>query len=168
MKTLPQIAEETYAWRDKNFPPNTTPYYDSHEQLLGVIEEVGELHTANDLEVEVDAVGDITVFAMGYCQRRGWSFEEIYNEARGHIHTKNWWASVGALAHAEIKAAQGIRGSAEELDTAGRTALAELLGAVLAHCEVNGINYEVAVNNTWDHVSQRDWNANKVDGTVDA
>ena len=51
--------------------------FDGTAQLEKLKEEVQELLDAranNDVEEEIDAIGDITVVLIGYCMQRGFSF----------------------------------------------------------------------------------------------
>ena len=82
---LGKIQDEVKEWTDRNFP-----YGEWWQSLLGVGEEVGELNHAllkqhqgiraldEDLEDEArDAVGDIVIYLMDLCNRRGWDLEKI-------------------------------------------------------------------------------------------
>lgn len=70
--------------------------------VLGLIEEVGELahhqlkgmqniRQGEDHEVGArDAVGDIFLFLLDYCTRRGWDFAEIVDEVVDEVHNRDW------------------------------------------------------------------------------
>ena len=62
---------------------------DGKGQLKKLTEEANELidaHYLNNLNGEIDAVGDITVVLIGYCMQRGLDFEHClataYNEIK--------------------------------------------------------------------------------------
>lgn len=90
-----RIQEDAREWMERNFP-NTT----ADEQFLGVVEEVGELAHAllkmkqgiRDSEVEdaMDAVGDIAIFLMNFCSKKGWSLEDIIEQTWGEVSNRDW------------------------------------------------------------------------------
>jgi hypothetical protein len=95
-----KLQEELHAWRQYNFPNA-----DAAQQLLGVVEEVGELSHAHlkqmqgirgddDLHIAEaqDAVGDIVIYLMGYCSYRGWSFTELIEATAAHVLGRDWIA----------------------------------------------------------------------------
>jgi len=83
---------------DSNFPGTN-----SIEQFLGVVEEVGELsHALLKLsqgirgkpsklrEDSMDAVGDIMIFLMGFCNEMQWDLDTILNTTWDHVAKRNW------------------------------------------------------------------------------
>lgn len=69
-----EIQDQVAQWEEKNCPDMT-----AEDKLIGIMEELGELAHANfkgrllgrdTREQEVDAVGDIVIFLMGYCNKR--------------------------------------------------------------------------------------------------
>lgn len=99
MPELKQIQTELDAWRVANFgKPN------AHHQLMGMVEEVGELShallkweqgirgydEAKAKEEMRDAVGDIVIFAMGLCDVYGWSMQDIIEETSAHVLKRDW------------------------------------------------------------------------------
>jgi NTP pyrophosphatase (non-canonical NTP hydrolase) len=89
---LEQIQAEQKEWSNANFGPQSPTL-----PLLGVVEEVGELCHAvlkreqgirrdeNHLENEVDAIGDICIYLMDYCNRRGFNLMEIIDETWNEV-----------------------------------------------------------------------------------
>ena len=71
---------------------------------------------------------------------------------------------LGELMHAHLKAELGIRGTAEEHHAAKVDAIADITIYLADYCQRNGIDYQDAVERTWQKVSQRDWQANKQNG----
>ena len=64
---------------------------------------------------------------------------------------------VGELAHAHLKAEQGIRGTDKEHHRAKIDAVGDILIYLCDYCERNCIALDTAVGMTWDKVSRRDW-----------
>jgi len=95
---LIKLQDEMHEWREKNFPDS----YAGH-QLLGVVEEVGELcHAVLKLEQgirgdekelmrdERDAIGDIAIYLMQYCAERGYCFEKILGTTWDQVKQRDW------------------------------------------------------------------------------
>lgn len=99
MKDLNQYQQEVHEWATRNFGSN--PSY--HHPLMGVVEEIGELHHAllkqeqgirgtwqeNEVKAK-DAVGDLMVYLFNLCQLRGWSLSEILNETWEQVRLRDW------------------------------------------------------------------------------
>lgn len=96
--TLDEIQQQQKAWLDYNFP-GEPDYY----QLLGIMEEGGELchaalkrmqgirgTAAEHTAAERDALGDILIYLLGYCNRRGYSAQEILTETWTLVSKRNW------------------------------------------------------------------------------
>lgn len=58
--------------------------------LLGVVEEVGELMSAGTKDAEVDAVGDIVLYLLDYCNKTGIDFEDAVRVTAEKVHTRDW------------------------------------------------------------------------------
>lgn len=65
---------------------------------------------------------------------------------------------LGELAHAHIKAKQGIR-SHENHDAATRDAVADVVIFLADYCTAKGIDFQAALEETWAVVKRRDWRA---------
>lgn len=88
MKDLEQIQREQHEWTTRVFGPQSPTL-----PLLGVVEEVGELCHAvlkreqgirldeDHIAGERDALGDIVIYMLDYCNRRGYSLLELVNDA---------------------------------------------------------------------------------------
>lgn len=101
---LAQLQSEYKVWSDRNFP-NETP----EDQLIGALEELGELahanlkgrsrirEGANARDVlrakERDAVGDVVIYLMGYCLKRGFSIAECVADAWDEVKHRDWVAN---------------------------------------------------------------------------
>jgi hypothetical protein len=76
--------------------------------LLGIAEEAGEWFSAETLEDEDDAVGDICIFLMDYCYRAGVDLSGMPLEGTESLSCLT--AALGRLCHLQLKRAQRIRG----------------------------------------------------------
>lgn len=76
--------------------------------LLGAMEELGELSHAHLKQVQgirgtaeeheaaaKDAVGDVVVYLLDYCNQRGWDFAEILDNVAGQVLKRDWVANPG-------------------------------------------------------------------------
>ncbi len=95
---LKQLQHEVHAWTLENFEP-----LDSVYSLLGVVEEVGELaHSVLKSKQGIrgtliehrfkqkDAIGDIVIFLLDYCNKRGFDLEEILEETWNEVKQRDW------------------------------------------------------------------------------
>jgi NTP pyrophosphatase (non-canonical NTP hydrolase) len=71
---------------------------------------------------------------------------------------------LGELAHAHLKALQGIRGTTEEHMAAAADAVADTIIFLADYCSAMGFDLESIVGDTWDKVKQRDWQADPKTG----
>jgi NTP pyrophosphatase (non-canonical NTP hydrolase) len=71
---------------------------------------------------------------------------------------------VGELAHAVLKARQGIRGTPQEHYDAMVDAVGDIVVYLADFCERNAIDLGLAVETTWMKVRQRDWKADPAKG----
>lgn len=87
-----------YKWQKDNF--GAVP---SIQNLLGVVEEVGELShaelkglqgvrgTAEEHEdAAKDAVGDIAIYLLNYCSSKGWDFMDILARTAEGVLQRDW------------------------------------------------------------------------------
>jgi NTP pyrophosphatase (non-canonical NTP hydrolase) len=109
MGQISKIQDELKHWMEYNF--GKTP---DHHGVLGTVEEIGELalalgssvgklsysqlklekgirRTPEELaEMAQDAIGDIFLCLLGYCVRRGWSAEDIFEKTWNEVKTRDW------------------------------------------------------------------------------
>ena len=96
---LDTVQEDLNVWRVRNFgKPNAI------HQMLGVVEEVGELshaklkfdqgirgYDSNRCITEMkDAIGDIVIYLMGLCDVYGWSLFDIVKMAAKEVLARDW------------------------------------------------------------------------------
>jgi len=97
---ISEIQEKMVEWLQHNFPNSGW-----QDQFMGVVEEVGELShsllkqkqgirgTYEQHEADaIDAVGDIAIYLLALCIRRGWDFEKIVNDTFDVVMKRDWKA----------------------------------------------------------------------------
>ena len=119
------------------------------------------------LRAEVlDAIGDISIYMLDYCGKRGLQLNTLWNERafsddRGRTRWHDLAPLARRLAHHQLKGEQGIRGLPEEhlrqIDLTCR--------AILAHlefiCRYLEVDFLAILGAVWAKVSKRDWTKNK-------
>lgn len=102
MGIIHDLQEEHKVWVARNFPGN-----DDSQAFHGMVEEVGELahtrlkfkqkirgHADGDfttaLYQEQDALGDLFVFMMSYCNARGFDLELIIRDTWNEVKDRDW------------------------------------------------------------------------------
>jgi len=103
---MKQTQQQVGEWHERTFPDST-----ASEMFEGIVEEVGELAHArlkgrqglmkNAVAEEKDAIGDILVFLLNYCNKRGFCLETILAETWEEVRTRNYeergrWPIAGA------------------------------------------------------------------------
>ena len=93
-------------------------------------------------------------------QHLAW-LEKNFPNQRPHQPLLGLAEEVGELAHAHLKAEQGIRDFQGGFDSTWRTEAQDCVGDIViylaSYCNSNEIDLETAVDNAWDRVYQRDW-----------
>lgn len=95
---LIELQQQVAAWNKKNFPDGTPD-----RVLIGAGEELGELFHAHlkqsqgirgtDAEHRAaakDAIGDICIYLMAYCAKRGFQFDSCIRGAWDEVKNRNW------------------------------------------------------------------------------
>lgn len=170
LSLAPQVAE----WTRKNFPEAGLPDY-----ILGVIEELGELthshlksrHGIRGSQEELalagqDAVGDLSIFLLSliHARTRASSLRvEAAVECEAEEALLHLSGAVGRLAELAVREGGAGRKEFEH-------AISELLSWLLAYCHAQGWAHSELVIQTWEQVSQRDWNKHRAEqmGRVEA
>ena len=70
---------------------------------------------------------------------------------------------LGELAHAHLKAEQGIRTNENHLESK-IDAIGDIIIYLSDYCNKEGLSLNDCIINTWNKVKQRDWNKNKING----
>jgi NTP pyrophosphatase (non-canonical NTP hydrolase) len=181
MTTLKQLQEEQRPWVKHNFGDRPT-----HQPLLGIVEEIGELSEALERLVreggkEVtfteikDALADITIFLVDYASAVGWDMEFIEKESEPRaLHPKysgnttrsdvvHWLISAaGQMCHHHLKCEQGIRGDTEEHRKMGRYQAVMVIAGVRSMCVLFDFNFQIVYSRVWAEVKKRDWKKDSV------
>lgn len=95
-----ELQERSHNWRSYNFPGSS-----AEDQLIGALEELGELAHANLkgrqrirngqaigglLDAEKDAVGDVIIYLAGYCSARGFSMQDCVERTWAEVEERDW------------------------------------------------------------------------------
>ncbi|TDI96947.1 MAG: hypothetical protein E2O29_01560 [Deltaproteobacteria bacterium] len=99
---LDDKQDEVERWNNKNFP-NKDKESGMSRCLIGAMEELGELShahlkglqgirgTQKEHETKAkDAIGDIAIFLMAYCAKRGFSFQDCIRDAWDEVSKRDW------------------------------------------------------------------------------
>ena len=161
MISYTKLQQESKDWVVKNF--GSRP---KHQPLLGLTEEVGELMMAVELAEVKDAVADIAIFLLDFCNVNEFNLDQIiYMNKKEDLAWLDNGAllagivvSIGKLAHHYLKREQGIRGDfkfhTEQLEI--RTS--QLIGFLREFSKQAGFNFENTLESVWKTVSKRQWN----------
>jgi NTP pyrophosphatase (non-canonical NTP hydrolase) len=167
---LLEIQKEQSVWALKNFGVQQL-----YHMALGLIEELGELAEAwmlDDNAKLVDAIGDVGVYMLNYCNIAEWSLADLYalRKARDknaerlpHFVTP----LMRLIAHHQLKGEQNIRGGADHHKDMMYMTFRYILYQMdaLAARAVQGGTFLSILEATWQKVSKRDWvqNPNNAD-----
>ena len=166
MKTLTEIQLERRLWADAVGFGNLGTW----EGVLGMQEELGELIGAiivADIAEAVDAIGDLTLFALHYLDAKGWAVEQVLQnvtELDGPVKGTDPVSIscivilLGKVAHAELKLLQGHRtASVGALTELAKLSVGRLLrGVWLISLSLAQRDLVDVTNEVWDRVCQRD------------
>ncbi len=172
-----KLQEEIYKWKIRNFGGKKK---NGHENLLGVIEEVGELAHGIlkkqqgirmignfDLVIK-DAIGDIFIFLMNYLSEMNIKFEmkkiffdQSVCDERDEINVFDIHRAVNEIVilHRTIETYNCTNLSASILKNSQI-----LVERLMFLCVCNNWNFEKIIFETWEQVKQRDWTKNKING----
>jgi hypothetical protein len=176
IKWLDEVQPEYTAWRVHNFGVGH-----AHQPLLGLIEELGELHAASvrwqdpratgALGEVRDAIGDVLVYMMDICRLQEWRLSALW-ATRQQLpalfdmpYQDCWVFLMRSAAHNQLKGEQGIRGGL----LVHRARLLDVLRTVLwtlekfhdQHARITqGEHVLDVLREVWARVSKRDWKAN--------
>ena len=95
-------------------------------------------------------------------EHREWSARNFPNK-KHHEPLLGVMEEVGELAHAHLKAAQGIRGTEEEHSEKAKDAIGDIVIFLSDYCTESGYDFQRIIETVWDEVKQRDWRKNPVD-----
>lgn len=171
MSLFATLETEVGEWSEDNFGGQP-----DHYPFLGTGEEAGELADDIDLgappnEAELDAVGDILVYAADFCYRRGLDYQAAYEAAqdRTPVHDdfwREWTAARGQLERSILKQLQGIDDAEKYADgsrvghDAEQQALARVLCGLVDLADDRGYTLEECVEVAWyDEVIDREWDS---------
>lgn len=107
-------------------------------------------------------MSDLTLRQLQY-EQRAWQQHNFPNRMN-YYPLLGAMEELGELAHAHLKREQGIRGDAEMHTAKALDAVADIVIFLADYCSANGIDFQEALNVTWEMVSKRDWQADPVSG----
>jgi hypothetical protein len=174
---LDKLALETKTWRDRNFPG-----YLPGDQLLGVIEELGELSHAylkgkqgirGSLDEHDaagrDAVGDCMIYLMGYMENHGFTPTHVLGRALNDRRVTspdyaifNLANRVGRIARWEVDSS-----SVKDWRELKGRVCGEILRALDMYCQHMGWDLVVCTQMAWDEVKERNWIDNPNTGVAE-
>lgn len=179
--SLVKMQDEQIAWSLRNFGQQP-----AHRPMLGIVEELCELEEAQLIGEDeylggvaeykkdvLDAVGDIGIYMLDYCGKRGWSMDELW-EARA---CPEWLEDfvmgddnegypyfapfIRRLAHSQLKGEQNIRGGQSKHDEILKITLSSVLWVLEGVAKhVAQRDFLSVIAEVWAKVRQRDWVAN--------
>jgi NTP pyrophosphatase (non-canonical NTP hydrolase) len=109
--TFADLQSQSNEWRDKNFTINNDSLLQTIaglEQLLGMVEEVGEIAHAELKRLQgirgfhaddvyypaiSDGVGDLLLFTAGYCTRRNLNMQDCAEHTWAQVKNRDWKAN---------------------------------------------------------------------------
>lgn len=175
---LDTIQAEQVEWSLRNF--GVQP---AHCPMLGIIEELCELEQAllieeGDGEPEVqaavvDAIGDVAIYMLDYCGKRGWRMQELWDERKAldgyedftfgpsEDGTPYVYQFILVLAHSQLKGEQNIRGGSDVHDVKLKGMLSNVLWLLQETAEkYYKLDALTILAEVWSKVKQRNWVAN--------
>jgi len=172
-----RVQTEHRIWAAHNFPDTT-----ADQTLQGMVEELGELASAKTSADKADAVGDVLIYAIHHASILSLDASVIGRssvaEAKLCVNMltpspaqleasalRLGVSSLGRLAHARLKAAQGIRAD-EDHAAAEVASLGGVIGAMELMALSLGTTAGLTLAAVWDGiVAKRDWKADNIKGT---
>lgn len=172
---IEEIIDKHIEWTGYNFP-----FAEKWEPLAGIMEEIGELGHAlryhHPMEKVEDAIGDIQMYLWHFVSlnqirplsHSGARIQQSIDKTKeanpsGAVMMK--FASIvdlaGQLAHSFLKRHQGIRNN-EDHDRRIESAYQCLQSVIWSFCESVQLDWVQCVNDTWDIISKRDWQKEKM------
>lgn len=184
MNYIKKISEEHKIWTSKNFPDAELIDY-----ILGIIEEVGELshhvlkrkqnirNNENHEEEIKDAVADICIFIIGYCNKSFIDVNDVFEDAICKMYTDfnyKFLNRENELYALEISIITGqISKNIFEkfyFKRFNRSSIIDefknLILTLTKFCVLNRFSFDENLINVWNKVKQRDWKANSNNGLV--
>lgn len=171
-----QFQGQVMRWASHNFPNTQT-----HQPLLGIVEEFGEFVGAverqDHLEIE-DAIGDMMIFLAHYCGMNGYSLfycaskvrnsysPMLYPDSQADGAIVDLMKVIGQLSHAHLKGEQKIRKGEKHRDKA-QLMVGSIVGLLGVICRKHGKDLTDITGEIWSQVSKRDWRKNAETGAVD-
>lgn len=172
---LSQIQAEQMEWSVRNFGQQP-----AHRPMLGIIEELCELDEAlllhEDTEESqkpvLDAIGDVAIYMLDYCGKRGWNLQDFREHQRPSDNFEDFTFGDNAdgfppvtpfirkLSHSQLKGEQNIRGGLAKHDEVLQSVFCEMLWFLDEVSTYLNKDFLDIVKEVWGKVQQRDWTKN--------
>jgi len=160
MISYTKLQTESKDWVLKNF--GVRP---KHQPLLGMFEEYGELMLAEKLDEIKDAVADIAIFLIDFCNANDLNLDQVlYMNKKEDLSWLDSGAllagiatSIGKIAHHYLKREQGIRGDVKFHTEQIEVRVSQLVGFLQEFSRQGSFNFEDTVQMVWRSVSKRNW-----------
>jgi hypothetical protein len=180
--TIGQLQDAVGTWSVENFGNNVSKSGLHSEvvlghvaSVLGLMEEVGELLTADTLDKAKDAYADVGIYFSDFCHRSKLDFLTLYGNSLaqpvrlvpGLSPRASLAAEVGRLAHVVLKHHQGIRGMSDPVAyrTALESAAQRLVHVWRSAAILEGVVAKEATFSVWEKiVAKRNWKKDAATG----
>ena len=174
--SLDAIQADQIEWSTRNFGQQP-----AHRPMLGIIEEMCELEEAqmlagetgkeeSDAAAQLDAIGDIAIYMLDYCGKRGWRMQELWDARACPEWLDNFVMGddndgmpyfapfIRRLAHSQLKGEQNIRGGQGKHDSILKATLSSVLWLLENLSTVyHQRDFLQILEDVWMKVRQRDW-----------
>jgi len=159
---LKDIQREQCAWSLSNFGEQTTG-----RMALGLIEELGEVEEAwaeDNIEKLFDAIGDVGIYMLNYCNIVNWDIAKIFAARTpcnpdAQRYPQRVTPLMRAIAHHQLKGEQNIRGGSAHHARQMELTLCHVLYQIdqLSYRAMPCGDFFTILDSVWVKVSKRDW-----------
>ena len=165
-----EMQEAQRAWAKENFGVQTPI-----QMLMGILGELGEFgelaanYVMSDTDALIDAIGDVGIYLMNYCNLKGWLLSVLMEHMAPPPKQGDPWDImyyVRWLPHHQLKGDQNIRGGTGYHDARMQVVLSSMLWQLNEVAKLLGARGDPATGattffeclcKTWSKVSKRDW-----------
>lgn len=175
-----RLQEDVNSWARTNFGHTASkhPMFGGVEirslaPLLGVFEETGETHNAENVVEWRDGIGDIGIYLLDFCAQEHLQLADYMPDGRYYVPKTatvlTLFPLLARVAHIVLKRHQGIRGYGD--DGKYFADIGQALRDVCAHiCYVvnrdDSQRFLDLVEETWENVQLRNWVKNQQTGVA--
>ena len=164
------FQKEVKSWVEYNF--GKSDRHKPHQHLLGMIEEIYELESANTEDEKLDSIGDIMVYMADYCNCVNIPLESLYRIGRSPTRVvvpvydhRKLLITLGILCKLQLKQEQNIRYSGSTIDARRWVALQIIMEYCRMKAKSLDVGFIAIIERVWSAVKERDWTKNRIDGS---